>query len=80
MSAPAHSGWRVHAIGLVLAGGLAAGLGNWGYEELAAFIYKPKEYVPNTKMLFAGIPAPAEIASLIAYLRAQADSPAPLPN
>lgn len=54
--------------------------GNWGYEELAAFIYKPKEYVPGTKMLFAGIPANADIAALIAYLRVQADTPAALPN
>lgn len=54
--------------------------GEWTYENLAAFIHQPKGYVPGTKMVFAGIKDPAEIANIIAYLRSLADSPAPLPN
>ena len=29
--------------------------GNWTYEELNKFLYKPKEYVKGTKMNFAGL-------------------------
>ena len=34
---------------------LAKSGGIWGYEELAAFLHKPKEYIVGTKMSFAGI-------------------------
>jgi cytochrome c len=54
--------------------------GNWGYEDLARFIHSPGAFVKGTKMVFAGIPDAGDIADLIAYLRAQADSPAPLPG
>lgn len=54
--------------------------GEWTYENLAAFIHQPKGYLPGTKMVFAGIKDPAEIANIVAYLRTLADSPAPLPN
>ena len=29
--------------------------GEWGYEELAEFLYKPKKYIKGTKMNFAGL-------------------------
>lgn len=51
----------------------------WDYEALNAFINKPAAIVPGTKMAFTGIPKAEDRASLIVYLRAQADSPAPLP-
>lgn len=54
--------------------------GNWGYEDLARFIHSPGTFVKGTKMVFAGIPDAGDLADLIAYLRAQADSPAPLPG
>ncbi len=54
--------------------------GEWSYENLAAFIYKPKGYIAGTKMVFNGINDPAEIANLIAYLRTLSDSPAALPK
>jgi cytochrome c len=59
---------------------MKAKAGQWGYEELAAFIHKPKGYVEGTKMVFAGIPDSAELANLIAYLRTLSDSPPALPN
>jgi cytochrome c len=54
--------------------------GEWTYEHLAGFIHSPKKYLPGTKMGFAGVAKPQELADIIAYLRTLADSPAPLPN
>lgn len=54
--------------------------GEWTYEHLAGFIHSPKTYLPGTKMGFAGVAKPKELADIIAYLRTLADSPAPLPN
>jgi len=56
------------------------GHGDWTFEQLATFIHNPKGTVPTTKMVFAGIPDAGELADLLAYLRAQSDSPAPLPK
>ncbi len=53
--------------------------GAWGYDELFAFLTKPKMYLPGTKMSFAGIRKPAELANLLAYLRTLSDNPEPLP-
>lgn len=52
---------------------------NWDYESLAQFIHKPKAYIKGTAMGFAGIAKQEELANLIAYLRNQAATPAPLP-
>lgn len=54
--------------------------GDWTYEDLARFIHAPKEFVPNTKMVFAGIDDVSQMADLLAYLRTLADSPAPPPQ
>lgn len=54
--------------------------GAWTYESLAAFIHQPKGYIAGTKMAFAGIKDPTELANLVAYLRTLADTPAALPN
>ena len=42
--------------------------GNWGYEELDAFLLNPKGYVKGTKMSFSGLKKAEERANLIAYL------------
>lgn len=52
----------------------------WTYEELAKFVHNPRGVVPGTKMVFAGVEDPAELADLLAYLRTLADSPVPLPK
>lgn len=52
----------------------------WDYEHLDQFITAPKALVPGTSMGFAGIKDPKQRADLIAYLRTQADTPAPLPE
>lgn len=54
--------------------------GTWGYNELFEFLKKPGAYVAGTKMTFAGIGKPTEIADIVAYLRKQSDAPPALPK
>ena len=53
--------------------------GTWSYEELNAFLYKPKDYLPGTKMNFSGLKKANDRANLILWLRDQSDDPVPLP-
>lgn len=53
--------------------------GNWTYADLFQFLQAPLTNIPGTKMTFAGIPRAQDRLNLIAYLRNQADTPAPLP-
>ncbi|MES2905540.1 MAG: cytochrome c family protein [Pseudomonadota bacterium] len=57
----------------------AATKGPWDYDAIYHFVKKPTGYVPGTAMAYAGLKKPKDRADLIAYLRAQSDSPAPLP-
>ena len=45
--------------------------GIWAPENIDAFITSPKDYMPGTKMSFAGIRNATERANLIAYLETQ---------
>ena len=54
--------------------------GDWSFESMSAFINNPKAVVPNTKMVFAGIADPGEMADLLAYIRTLSDAPPPLPK
>lgn len=54
--------------------------GKWGYEELFTFLKNPKAYIKGTRMAFAGISNPQEIADLVSYLRSMSDSPVALPK
>ena len=53
--------------------------GEWSYADLFRFLRAPAVFAPGTKMAFAGVPRTQERLNLIAFLRSQADSPAPLP-
>ena len=53
--------------------------GNWTYDELFKFIKAPGADIPGTKMSFAGLRSEKDRINLIAYLRTEADSPAPIP-
>jgi cytochrome c len=53
--------------------------GNWTYAELFQFLQAPLTNIPGTKMTFAGLPRTQDRLNLIAYMRMQADTPAPLP-
>jgi cytochrome c len=53
--------------------------GNWTDADLFNFLRQPAAFAPGTKMSFAGLPRVQERLNVIAFLRKQADSPAPLP-
>ena len=53
--------------------------GEWTYDDIFAFVKSPQIALPGNKMAFAGLPRVSDRTDLIAYLRNQADSPAPLP-
>ena len=50
----------------------------WSYENLNAFLAKPKAYVKGTKMSFVGLKKVKDRANVIAFLRSLSDSPPPL--
>ena len=52
--------------------------GDWTYADLFTFLRQPAAFVPMTKMTFGGLPRVSDRVNLIAFLRMQADSPAPL--
>ena len=52
----------------------------WTYEALNTFLSNPKTAIKGTKMTFAGLPKVEDRANLIAWLRTQAPSEAPLPT
>ncbi len=52
----------------------------WNYDNLDAYLTKPKDWAPGTKMSFAGIKKPEQRAALIAHLRGLSDNPAALPE
>jgi len=52
---------------------------NWNFEELNAFLLKPKSYIKGTKMAYAGLRKDKDRASVILYLNSQSDSPVPRP-
>lgn len=54
--------------------------GTWTYEDLNHFLTSPKDFVPGTKMSFAGLKKAKDRADLLLYLRQQNDSPPPLPK
>tara|TARA_B100001123_G_C15312870_1_gene1025110 strand:- start:1726 stop:2274 length:549 start_codon:yes stop_codon:yes gene_type:complete len=53
--------------------------GNWSYEELNNFLYKPKQYIPRTKMNFNGLNKQQDRADLILWLRENSDDLVDLP-
>ncbi len=64
--------------GYAYSGALAQLEGAWDYQALNAFLKNPKKYVTGTKMAFAGLRKTKDRANIIAYLRENADTPAPL--
>ncbi|MCC8417536.1 MAG: cytochrome c family protein [Rickettsia endosymbiont of Bryobia graminum] len=47
--------------------------GKWDEENLFHFLNKPTQYVPGTKMTFAGFNKPQDIADVISYLKTLKD-------
>ncbi len=54
--------------------------GTWTFDNLFHWLNSPKDFIPGTKMAFAGIKKPEERADVIAYLNQQSDNPLPLPK
>ena len=52
----------------------------WTFDALNQFLYKPKKYVPGTKMSFVGIKDNQDRADVILYMRSQSDKPVKLPD
>ena len=51
----------------------------WTYEKLFKYLKSPQAVVPGTKMSFAGLRSADDRVNLLAFLRTEADSPAPIP-
>jgi cytochrome c len=51
----------------------------WTYASLYKYLKSPQSMVPGTKMSFAGLHSEGDRINLLAYLRTQEDSPAPIP-
>ncbi|MEJ8570863.1 cytochrome c family protein [Microbaculum marinum] len=53
---------------------------DWTYENLSHFLANPKQFMPGTKMAFAGLRKPEERANLLAYLQTLSSDPQPFPT
>ncbi|MCY4318444.1 MAG: cytochrome c family protein [Alphaproteobacteria bacterium] len=54
--------------------------GDWTYDSLNAFLFKPRGFIKGTKMNFVGLKKARDRADLIAYMRSLSASPQPLPE
>lgn len=54
--------------------------GEWDYESLNAYLWRPAVYAKGTKMVYAGLARPQDRADVIAYMRSMHDNPPPLPG
>ena len=52
----------------------------WDYEHLNGFLIGPQKYITGTKMSFVGLKKREDRINLIAWLRTQSSSPAPIPE
>jgi cytochrome c len=66
--------------GFAYSDALLAKEGEWTFEALDAFVEDPKGWAPGTKMAFAGIKNPEDLADVLVYLRSLAEDPVPLPE
>jgi cytochrome c len=70
---------RASAPGFDYSDAMKAKGGEWTIDDLNKFLTSPKEFVPGTKMTFAGLPRGNQRADVIAYLNSLSDNPKPLP-
>ena len=71
---------KAHIQGYSYSPALANMPGEWTFEDLNKFLFQPKDFVPGTKMTYAGLKKAQERADLIAWLNSKSDSPLPLPQ
>jgi cytochrome c len=60
--------------------GLKGKDGNWNYATLDVWLTNPQAFAPGTTMAFPGFPEAKKRADVIAFMRAHADTPVPLPE
>lgn len=65
--------------GFAYSDALASMGGTWGYENMNEFLWKPKKYVPGTKMNYIGLRKAEDRAAMVVWLRSLSDNPKPLP-
>ncbi|MEM9726290.1 MAG: cytochrome c family protein [Pseudomonadota bacterium] len=53
--------------------------GVWDWEAMNAFLTKPKEWAPGTKMNFAGLKKEKDRAAVMVYMNAQSEAPLATP-
>ena len=58
---------------------LASAGEDWTFENLNAFMWKPKKSYPGTKMNYIGLKKPQQRADIIMWLRTLSDNPVALP-
>jgi cytochrome c len=73
-------GAKAHVGSFAYSDGLKGMGGNWSYAELNKFLWKPKKFIPDTKMTFVGLKKPEDRAAMIAWLRTLSDSPKGMPG
>lgn len=71
---------KASASGFSYSDAMAEKGGEWDYDALNHLMWKPKKYIPGTKMNFAGLKKAKDRAALIGWLREQSDAPAALPT
>ena len=71
---------KAHKSGFAYSAAMANAGGNWGYEDLNFFLWKPKLHIEGTKMNYVGLKKPADRAAMIAWLRTQGSSGMALPS
>ena len=69
-----------HQAGFAYSAAMKAKGGSWTFDELNKFLAGPRNYIPSTKMTFAGLNSENQRADIIAYLRMLSDNPLPLPK
>lgn len=60
---------KASTVGYKYSSALTALGGKWDDADLFHFLQKPAKYAPGTKMTFAGISKPEDIANIIAFLK-----------
>lgn len=70
---------HAHAEGFNYSAALRGKPGPWTYEDMNAWLLKPAEYAPGTRMAFAGIGNGQQRADVIAYLRSISPNAPPPP-
>lgn len=64
-----------HASGFAYSSALSSHGGNWGYEELDAWLKSPRAFAEGTKMSFAGLSSGEDRANVILYMRENGGGP-----